>query len=105
MISLPNILEILIHKGLNMKDRGVIKKYWVTSDGRKIKIKNLGNTHLKNIVNKMLKKNIDIPPIIREEYLKRGFGIIKPLVTNEELLNRLEMLEQKVALLEKFGEL
>jgi hypothetical protein len=88
-----------------MKASQIRKKYWITADGIRIKYKNLGDTHLKNIVNKLLKNNMDIPSKIKEEYFKRGFGKIEERPTIEQLMVRLEILEQKVETLQKFGEL
>jgi len=88
------------------------KFIWRTSDGRKIKLKDIKDDHLKNIIRKFFASGEEPIPYLREEYKERGLQpeyvefrksiIRRP--TYQELTQKLEELENRIKILEKFNE-
>lgn len=49
------------------------RKFWRTSDGRKIHIHLLSLEHIRNIHAKSLRSGVQMPRIIRDEIKRRGY--------------------------------
>jgi len=86
------------------------KNYWITADKRKIPISRLGESHLKNIIKKLVKNGRKIPRQIEEEYIKRGYTpglqkLIKAPSKLSILIERIDALEKEVAYLKKMQDL
>ena len=85
---------------------------WRTADGRNLKIREIGDDHLRNILKRFFEVGKDPHPSLKEEYKKRNLRPsfkelrvgTKRKPTYNELLERLEKLEEKVAFLENIQE-
>ncbi len=88
-------------------------KTWKTQDGRKIKIEDLGDDHLRNIIKKSFRDKKELPHSIKDEYcrrnLKPSFEELQKMVGTTpivlELLKRIDVLEKRVQTLEIYREL
>jgi hypothetical protein len=85
---------------------------WKTADGRYLTLKEIGDDHLRNIIRKALGVGKPIPEPLVKEYVRRGLQpsfddlskTVKKRPSYEQLLEKIEKLEERVTFLEKMQE-
>ena len=72
------------------------KVVWRTKDGRQILLRDLGDQHLQNIIKKIYRMNMAIPPQLKEECRRRGLPISLQELDTNTIGERLSILEKKL---------